>query len=360
MKNFFKILLAVFCGFVLFTLIGIFVLVGIAGTLTSKPEVSLKDNTVLVLPLKGSLQERSVDDAMTLLRGAASDNTATIGLDDVLTAIERATANDQVKGIYLKCGALSASPASLEEIRSALLRFKENDKFVVAYADTYTQGTYQLASLADEIYLNPSGMIDIRGFALRTLMLHGALDKLGVQMQVVKVGTYKSAVEPYILDHISPANREQLQSMSQSLWEQYVTNVTSSRGITPERLNEFANKGLTFAEPTKTMEYGLVDTLIYESAVDDLIARHFDGDKDNVNYVSLKEMINVPEKSTYQKDKVAVLYAVGQIDGNTSKNDGINSQKLCAQIKDLINDDNIKAVVFLEGVPTALNRYGKQ
>ena len=206
MRNFLKMMLAVICGFALVSMIGIFVVLGLLGASMSKPAVSLSDNSIFKLELSGVVQERSNDisDYVGMFGG---NELSYIGLDDILSTIQAATTNDDIKGIYLKCGILSAAPASVSEIRDALLRFKTSGKFIVAYADNYSQSAYQIASVADKIYMNPEGILQVTGYSLQTVFFKDLLEKIGVEMQVVKVGTYKSAVEPYVLDKMMPIAR---------------------------------------------------------------------------------------------------------------------------------------------------------
>ncbi len=350
MRNFLKMTLAVICGFAIMLLISTFILLGILGASMSKPTVTLEPNTVLRLELSGAVQERSNElyDYASLLGG---QEVSAIGLDDVLTALDKAAKNKNIVGIYLKCGALAAEPASVSEIRNALVRFKSSGKFVVAYADTYSQSAYQIASMADKVYLNPEGILELKGYAMQTVFFKDLLEKIGVEMQVVKVGTYKSAVEPYILEKMSDANREQMTQMAHSLWNQLLSDVSASRDISTESINAFADQGLMFAEAAKTLEYNLVDSLMYELDMERLLAQKIDIDESEVDFCSLKDMVNLPANDDYQRDKIAVVYAVGGIDSGNEQEENIDSEKLSKLLQKVAKEKNVKAVVLRVNSP---------
>ncbi|MGM9818509.1 MAG: signal peptide peptidase SppA [Paludibacteraceae bacterium] len=350
MRNFLKMMLAVICGFALVSMIGIFVVLGLLGASMSKPAVSLSDNSIFKLELSGVVQERSNDisDYVGMFGG---DELSYIGLDDILSTIQAATTNDDIKGIYLKCGILSAAPASVSEIRDALLRFKTSGKFIVAYADNYSQSAYQIASVADKIYMNPEGILQVTGYSLQTVFFKDLLEKIGVEMQVVKVGTYKSAVEPYVLDKMSDANREQTQQMANSLWNKFLTDVSLSRNVEVSKLNEFADNGLVFDQAIQTVNYKLVDSLIYECDINDILAKRVESDKKDLFFCSLKEMKSILKPSKYNENKIALVYASGEIDGGNKDEENINSKKLSKQLLTIADDDNVKAVVLRVNSP---------
>lgn len=350
MRNFLKTMLAVICGFALVSMIGVFVMLGLLGASMSKPAVSIKPNSVFKLELNGVVQERS-NELSDYVGMFGQEGVAYIGLDDVLTAIETASTNENIKGIYLKFGALSIEPASVSEIRDALLRFKANGKFIVAYADNYSQSAYQIASVADEIYMNPEGILQISGYSLQTVFIKDLLENIGLEMQVVKVGTYKSAVEPYILDKMSDANREQTLQMAHSLWNKFLTDVSSTRGIEISKLNEFADKGMFLSEATQSVNYGLIDVLAYECDIDEILAIKTETDKKDLTLCSLKEVKTLPKNTDYQKNKIAVVYASGQIDGSNNNYENIDSEKLSKQLIKIADDENVKAVVLRVNSP---------
>ncbi|MEG1546860.1 MAG: S49 family peptidase, partial [Bacteroides sp.] len=236
MKEFFKFTLATIVGIILSSvvmlLVGIMIIVGVVSA--SESETQVKDNSILFLDLNGELLERTEDNPLKQFVG---ESFASYGLDDVLASIEKAKSNDKIKGIYIQTTILSSSYASIEEIRNALLDFKKSGKFIVAYGDLYSQGLYYLASVADKIMLNPQGSIDWKGLASQPIFYKDILNKLGVEMQVFKVGTYKSAVEPFIATEMSPANREQVTAFMGSIWNKLLNDVSVSRKIAIDSLN---------------------------------------------------------------------------------------------------------------------------
>lgn len=350
MRNFLKTMLAVICGFALITMIFVFIVLGILGTSMSTPSVSIKPNSIFVIELNGTVQERS-NDLSNYTSLFNSNDVKYIGLDDILDAIATASTDNNIKGIYLKCGVLSAPPASISEIRDALIRFKETGKFITAYADNYSQSAYQIASLADKVYMNPEGILQITGYHIQTIFFKDLLEKVGVEMQVVKVGTYKSAVEPYILNKMSDANREQNFEMAKSLWNKFLLEVSNSRKINTEKINEFADKGITFSEAIQSVNYGLIDSLVYELDVDALLAQKMECEEDDLQFCSLKDVKNLQKNIDYQKNKIAVVYASGAIDSGNNNEENIDSEKLSATLRSIAKDENIKAVVLRVNSP---------
>lgn len=360
MKEFLKSTLATITGifltgFILFFL-GIISLVGILSS--ANTEVPVKDNSILCLNLNGMLEERSTDNPFTEYLG---EELNTYGLDDILAAIQKAKKNDKIKGIYLQNVFLGASFASLEEIRNALLDFKESGKFIVAYADNYTQGLYYLSSVADKILINPQGALEWKGLASQPIFYKGLLEKLGIEMQIFKVGTYKSAVEPFINTEMSEANREQVTAFIQSIWNQLTTDISSSRNIPVEKLNQYADHMLLFSSAQELKAYGLIDSIVYKNEVRDYLKQQLKLDKDaHLPTISLSEMSHI--QTDTPKDKsgniLAVYYAYGEIDNPGSPN-GIVSKKVIKDLRKLREDKNIKAVVLRVNSPGG-SAYGSE
>ncbi len=364
MKDFFKYTLATVLGLIvagiIFTVIGIASLAGMIAS-TSGSETVVKDNSIFVLDLSGTVEERYQSSPIDQLMG---DRINTSGLDDILASIRKAKDNEKIKGIYLNAGALACSPASLEAIRNALLDFKESKKFIVAYGGAYTQSTYYLASVADKIAVNPSGSIGWHGLASQTMFLKDLLDKLGIEMQIFRVGTYKSAVEPFIGTEMSEANREQTQAFLNSIWGQIVNGVSVSRNIPADSLNSMADRNMDLQPAGTYVQTGLADTLMYKDQVLAYL-KELTGceEDDNLNTLDLEDMINV--KRNVPKDKsgniIAVYYAYGEIDGSTSSmnDEGINSEKVIKDLRKLREDENVKAVVFRVNSPGG-SAYGSE
>lgn len=311
----------------------------------------------MMLDLNGTLVERTQEDPLGILSQLFGDGSNTYGLDDILSSIQKAKENENIKGIYLQASSLGTSYASLQEIRNALLDFKESGKFVIAYADSYTQGLYYLSSAADKVLLNPKGMIEWRGIASAPLFYKDLLQKIGVEMQVFKVGTYKSAVEPFIATEMSPANREQVTAFITSIWEQVTKGVSASRNIPVDSLNVYADRMLMFYPSEESVKCGLADTLIYRNDVRNYLKKLVEIDEDdNLPIVGLSDMMNV--KKNVPKDKsgniVAVYYASGEITdypSSATSEDGIVGSKVIRDLRKLKDDTDVKAVVLRVNSP---------
>ena len=314
-----------------------------------------------MLDLNGTLAERSQENPLDLIM---KDDYKTYGLDDILSSIKKAKENEDIKGIYIQATSLGAGFASLEEIRNALKDFKESGKFVVAYGDAYTQGLYYLSSVADKVLLNPQGMLEWRGLAATPMFFKDLLEKVGVEMQVFKVGTYKSAVEPFISTEMSAANREQINVYLSSIWGQITSAVAESRNLSVEALNKEADRMLMFYPAEESVKNGLVDTLIYKNDVRDYLKNLAGIDKDdNMPVLGIQDMINV--KKNVPRDKsgnvIAVYYAYGEIDGGSSAStdEGINSEKVIKDLRKLKDNENVKAVVLRVNSPGG-SAYGSE
>lgn len=311
----------------------------------------------MILDLNGTLVERTQEDPLGILSQLFNDDSNTYGLDDILSSIKKAKENEDIKGIYLQANSLGTSYASLQEIRNALLDFKESGKFVIAYADSYTQGLYYLSSAADKVLLNPKGMIEWRGIASTPLFYKDLLQKIGVEMQIFKVGTYKSAVEPFIATEMSPANREQVTTFISSIWSQVTEGVSASRNIPVDSLKAYADRMLMFYPAEESVRCGLADTLVYRNDVRDYLKRLVDIDEDdNLSLLGLGDMINV--RKNVPKDKsgniIAVYYASGEITdypGSATSEEGIVGSKVIRDLRKLKDNDDVKAVVLRVNSP---------
>lgn len=349
MKEFFKYVLATIVGFICVTaFMGIMSLImffSIMATSDTQPTVS--DGSVLRIELNGTVSERATETPFAELMGNKA--LASQGLDDLLKAIKVAKTNDKIKGIYLEGGLLSADFASLEELRKALVDFKQSKKFVVAYADQYTQGSYYLASAADKVWLNPSGMLDWHGIASQPIFFTDLMKKVGVKMQVFKVGTFKSAVEPYILTEMSEPNRQQVQSFIGDIWQHFCQDVSASRKISTDSLNAFADRYVTFAEANDYVRLKMVDELTYIDQVRTKLQKLSQQDK--VNFISPAELakLDVPASSS---NDIAIYYAEGTIvDVSTqsplnSTQSEIVGSKVVSDLDKLAKDESVKAVVL--------------
>lgn len=351
MKDFFKYMSATVVGLIVFTLItgviGVMCVVGMIASESSAKDVS--NNTVMVLKLSGMLNERAEDTFMSQLGGS---ETSTIGLDDVLSAIDKAKSNDKIKGIYIEAGLMAAdSYASLTAVRNALLDFKKSGKWIIAYGDVYTQGNYYVASVADKIFLNPSGQIDWHGISSQPIFLKDLMAKFGVKMQLAKVGTYKSAPEMFTADKMSDANREQVTAYVNGIWQNVCKGVSESRKISISTLNAYADNLITFSDPKDYIKYKLADKLVYSDGIKAEINKLLKNEADaDINTVSITDMKVVKSKEK-KGDEIAVYYAYGDI-VDTSAGDmfteehNIVGKTVCDDLKKLMDDDDVKAVVL--------------
>ena len=347
---------------IIFFIVGIGIVVGIVTSSDDKGEI--EKNSVLFLDLNGAIEERAVENPLASIM---DDEFKTYGLDEIIAAIKEAKNNGNIKGIYLQAGAVEgASGASLEEIRSELESFKESGKFVVAYGDQYSQELYYLATIADKLILNPQGSIAWHGLASTPVFYKDLLEKVGVEMQVFKVGTYKSAVEPFIATEMSDANREQISELLASTWDELLTAVSASRNVPKETLNEYADRFMDFCPAQEYVECGMADTLLYKDGVLDYL-KSLTGvaADDELNLVTMEVMRNrLKENSMLEeaagKSKIAVYYAFGDIDGSTSSlEEGINSKKVIKELRELREDDDVKAVVLRVNSPGG-SAYGSE
>lgn len=363
MKSFFKTMLACLAALLVAGFLFIFGLVSLIGSVASagSGDKGIKENSVLMLDLNGTLSERADENPLASLM---SDDMKSYGLEDIIASIKEAKNNPDIKGIYLQTGVMDASLASLEEIRGELASFKESGKFVVAYGDQYLQELYYLATVADKVIVNPEGSIGWHGLAAQPIFFKNLLEKVGVEMQIFKVGTYKSAVEPFIATEMSDANREQITEYAGSIWGDMVNAVAQSRGISADKLNEYADRYMDFCQAEEYVECGLADTLLYKDGVLDylkaLAGTGNDGKLEIATLEDVKEKIETDNiLNNAGKGKIAVYYAVGDIDGSTSADEGINSKKVIKELRELREDADVKAVVLRVNSPGG-SAYGSE
>ena len=359
LKNTFACVLGVVIAGLVLPIVGIAVIAGIAAPAGNG---EIEKNSVLFLDLNGTIEERAEENPFSSMM---NDEFKTYGLDEILSAIKEAKRNENIKGIYLQAGAIEkASGASFEEIRGELESFKESGKFVVAYGDQYSQELYYLATVADKVILNPQGSIAWHGLASSPVFYKDLLEKVGVEMQVFKVGTYKSAVEPFIATEMSDANREQLSELLASTWDEFLAAVSASRNVPKERLDEYADRFMDFCQAEEYVACGMADTLLYKDGVLDYLKSltGVEGD-DDLNVVTMETMRNrlkaLEAVNVIDNNKIAVYYAFGDIDGSTSSFDGIDSKKVIKDLRKLREDDDVKAVVLRVNSPGG-SAYGSE
>ena len=351
MKSFLKQVLAVIvgiCSVGAFATIMFFLMLG-AMIASGTEKKSIAKNSILRIELSGALVDRSTPDhPLQQLLGRSS--TSTQGLDVLIDAVKAAKNNKRIKGIYIEGGALSSDFATLQELRGALLDFKSSGKFIVSYADSYTQGAYYIASVGDRVLINPSGLLDWHGIAMQPMFWTGLMEKVGVKAQVFKVGTYKSAVEPFILKEMSPANREQVESLITDLWKETYSAVASSRKIHPDTLNAYADRYITLADGADYKRLKLVDDVAYIDQVRDELRKRIDAKE--VKFVSAETMAANAEDAGDDDRQIAVYYASGNIvdvAGSGALMGGgseIVGSQVVEDLDQLANDEKVKAVVL--------------
>lgn len=352
MKDFIKNVGATIVGIFLFgIIIGIFGVMSLVGMVASgQATKNVKENSVLVLKLQGDLQEQAQDDVLGQLTGNTFNS---LGMDAISSAIKKAKANKDIKGIYLETGILGADVAQLQELRDQLVDFKKSGKWIVAYSDNYTQGCYYLATAADKVYINPEGSINWHGIGSQPMFVKDLLAKFGVKMQVIKVGKYKSATEMFTEEKMSDANREQTQRYIQSLWDNMCKDVSKSRNISVAKLNDLADNGVFVANGKMLLAEKMVDGVKYADEMKAEVKKllKLDADK-KISQLSIADMATVKEEGNDGDDEIAVYYAYGDIVDTPaagslfSNSHAIVGNDVCKDLEELANDDDVKAVVI--------------
>lgn len=356
MKQFFKMMFASALGVCVagFLFFCFFLMLFLAAASTMEPAAYRpKPDTVYKIVLKGALNDQAEANPLADLFG---ETEKPLALKELLYSIRQSELDRNVKGIYLEAGNLSAGSASLEALRRALNDFKKSGKFVVAYADSYTQGCYYLCSVADQVYLNPQGVLGIQGLASQTVFYTGLLEKLGIKMEIFKVGAYKGAVEPFMLEKLSDANRQQIASYLESIWANICNGIADARCIPVDSIDRFANEALVFSSPEKAVEMGFVDALKYRPEVDQYVKELAGQTGKRLKSVGYDKMYNIAGKEKERKNKIAVLYAEGEIVEQENSSSLFEPErhitgKIAQQLVDLQYDDQVKAVVFRVNSP---------
>lgn len=350
MKDFIKNVLATMVGmFGFFIVMGVIGMMSIIGMIASgNAAQNVEKNSVFVLNLSGTISEQGSENPLSMFTG---DNSLNSGLNDILSSIKKAKANDDIKGIYIEAGALATNYATLQEIRNALADFRKSGKWIVAYGDFYTQGAYYVASVADKVYINPKGIVDWHGIGAQTMFYKDFMAKFGVKWEVVKVGTFKSATETFTEEKMSDANRLQTQTFIDGTWRNVCVAVSKSRGISVDSLNSYADSYLALQSTETLVKAKMVDGMMYGDQVKDAVKKMMKLDKDdNISQLTLNDMLNVKDGKV-EGSEIAVYYAEGDIVQDPKaatmfgNNNYIASRKVCKDLEDLMNDDDVKAVV---------------
>lgn len=352
MKDFLKYTLATLAGLFIFGFITfICLLFSIIGMFSTSETTEIADHSVLVLKLNGTLADHTIEDndVMSMLMGQVKPAQ---GLDNIRKAIQKAKECEQIKGIYIETNTLEGSPATLQSLRDLLLDFKKTGKFVVAYADTYQQGAYYVASAADKVWINPKGMLSWHGLSTQPQFIRDFLDKVGVKIQVVKVGQYKSATETFTEDHMSDANREQVSVYLNGIWDRFVSDVSKSRKISTDSLNAYADQVMEFSSTKEYKQKGLIDATLYPDQIKGEIKKLLKiADEEAIAQVSVSQMVDYASIETGNSDQIAVYYCEGsivqqEVQGVLMGDAGIVGPTVCRDIEALAKDDNVKAVVI--------------
>ena len=353
--KFSKVVLAAFLGTLIALVINFFIKVGFVSMLISSSQTEEvtkpKSNSMLYMKLNYDIPDRAADNPFAGFNYTSMETVETTGLNVILQNIEQAMSDPNIKGIYMELSSVPTSTATLQELRDKLIEFKESGKFIACYGESYSQSAYYLASVADHIWLNPEGMIDIHGMASQIMFYKHLLEKLDVEMQIVRGpnNRFKSAVEPYFLDKMSEANREQMEKLLGTVWGEILTGISQSRNISVEQLNQIADNLETMTSAQKALDYGLVDQLYYKDQVLDELKSMTGSDKLNIigndNYAKSYKV-----KST-SKNEVAVIYASGQIYDGKGSDDNIYSENLSKTIRKAREDKDVKAVVLRVNSP---------
>lgn len=350
MKDFIKNVLATMVGmFGFFIVMGVIGMMSIIGMIASgNAAQNVEKNSVFVLNLSGTISEQGSENPLSMFTG---DNSLNSGLNDILSSIKKAKANDDIKGIYIEAGALAANYATLQEIRNALADFRKSGKWIVAYGDFYTQGAYYVASVADKVYINPKGVVDWHGIGAQTMFYKDFMAKFGVKWEVVKVGTFKSATETFTEEKMSDANRLQTKTFIDGTWRNVCDAVSKSRGISVDSLNSYADSYIALQATETLVKAKMVDGMMYGDQVKDAVKKMMKLEKDDdIAQLTLNDMLNVKDEKV-EGSEIAVYYAEGDIVQDPKaatmfgNNNYIASRKVCKDLEDLMNDDDVKAVV---------------
>ena len=355
-----KIVLAAFLGTLIALVINFFIKVGVISSMISgfsksdtESSTTVKPNSLLYMKLDYSIPDRTVDDPLGSFNFNSMETKESTGMTTILHNIENAKTDPNIKGIYLELSSIPTSTATLQEIRNKLIEFKESGKFIVTYGESYSQSAYYMASVADKIYLNPEGALDLHGMASQIMFYKHLLEKLDVEMQIVRGpnNRFKSAVEPYFLDKMSEANREQMDKLLNSVWGEILTSISQSRNISVEQLNMIADNLETYFDAQKALEYGLVDNLYYKDQLLDEL-KGLTGSNKDINAIGNANYAKSYKDQSSSKNEVAVIYASGQIfDGKGNEEQNIYSENLSKTIRKAREDENVKAIVLRVNSP---------
>lgn len=365
MKDFLKYTLATVLGILIAGIIGTILIISTLSAIISMADkpADVKDKSLLLMRLEENIVERSDKNPLNEIGLPGFSAGRELGLDEILGAIKKAETDDRIKGIYLNPTIINAGMASVEEIRNALIDFKKSGKFVYAYGETLSQKAYYLVSVADKLVLNPKGMVELKGLSVQHSFFKKALEKIGVEMQIIRHGKFKAAVEPFMLEEMSRENELQTKTYIGSIWNQIVKGISESRGLSPEVLNNLADSIITFRKAELLAERGLVDTLMYkDEVINDLKEKASIQEKSDLRVVDVRSYAQVPGETDGKglaRDKLAVIYATGDIDLGGDGAKSIDSEELSRAIREARRDSSVKAIVLRVNSPGG-SAYGSE
>jgi len=344
MLQFFKSILATMVGLLLFFILLIFIIIGVAASASKKSAVAVKPKSILVMTFNGNVKERSADNVFAKFQGNSED----IGLNEIIENIDKAKDDVNISGILLDLGMVNAGAASKEEIRQALLEFKKSGKFIFSKADYYYNGNYSLAASSDRVFLTPTGEMLFNGTSAEPMFYKGLLDKIGVEIQVVRHGKFKGAVEPFIKDHLSDENRLQIRKYKEAVYNNFIQNIASDRKLNVDQVFALAYN-MDVKSPEDAQKYKLVDELCYTDGIEKALKEKLNlAEKDKINYINYSKYIDVPgkKKAGDLNTKIAVIYAEGEIKDGEADDDAIGGKSLSETISKARKDDKVKAIVL--------------
>ncbi|KOY84794.1 signal peptide peptidase SppA [bacterium 336/3] len=345
MVQFLKFVGATLVGLFLFCLIGIFILMGISSSFSSSEKPDVEENSVLMLNLSRPLAERSTEDPFEGLNLPLNNTPAKLGLLEVVQSIRNAKNDKKIKGIYINTEGVSSGYAALKEIRDALVDFKKSNKFIYAYGEYYTEGAYYLSSVADKIYLNPIGLVEFNGLYSEVPFIKGVLEKLEVKPEIFRVGEFKSAIEPLMLDKMSEANRLQVTSYLNAIYDVYLKDISASRKIDVAKLRQISDSMLV-RKPEDAITHQLITNIGYEDEILEILRKDLKVDKkEKIKFITVNTYYKSIE-SKYYKNKIAVLFAEGDINSGKSTDESIGSETIVNELRKLRKDDKVKAIVL--------------
>lgn len=349
MKSFLKNILATIIGIISSIIVMILLIIGFVAIISSKDEVKVKENSILKIDLANtSVVERSSENPFDGL-SLSGDVASTIELKQVLDNIEKAKNDNKIKAIYINTSFVNAGLSQIEEIRNKLVEFKSCGKPIIAYSEVYSQSGYYFSSVADKIYLNPEGIVELNGLSAGIMFYKGLLEKLDIEVQIIRHGKFKSAVEPFMLDKMSDANREQMQLLLNSFADNLFDSIASQRGMTLSDIHNHANN-LSLENAKSCLDLHYVDALLYQDQVDDSLLVISKSEK--LNFISLNKYSNVKvEKKEISRNKIAIIYATGEINSGKGDVKSIGSETTAKAIKTAREDKNVKAIVLRVNSP---------